>query len=80
MVTGTEWIYFLKQDSPKIYPAIKIRVERIDREQQIAILQINSTFNPVNDFSNKLFSFVTYGENVQSCFFERLMSVVYNEF
>lgn len=47
MMVGTEWIHFLDQDNPKIYPTIKVRVERIDKQQQIAVLQINSTFNPV---------------------------------
>ncbi|OZC12049.1 hypothetical protein X798_01230 [Onchocerca flexuosa] len=55
MMVGTEWVHFLEQDSPEIYPAIKLRVERIDRQRQIAILLINSTFSPVkNCFYNKL--------------------------
>uniref|UniRef100_A0A1I7VX57 Uncharacterized protein n=1 Tax=Loa loa TaxID=7209 RepID=A0A1I7VX57_LOALO len=47
MMAGTEWVHFLEQYSPKTYPVIKIRVERIDRQRQIAVLQINSTFNPI---------------------------------
>ncbi|CAG9534385.1 unnamed protein product [Cercopithifilaria johnstoni] len=48
MIAGTEWIHFLEQDNPKIYQTIKIRVERIDKQRHIAILQINSTFNPIS--------------------------------
>ncbi|VDK68404.1 unnamed protein product [Litomosoides sigmodontis] len=47
MVVGTEWIHFLEEDGPNTYPTIKIRVERIDKERQLAVLQINSTFNPI---------------------------------
>uniref|UniRef100_A0A1I8F1K1 Peptidase M11 gametolysin domain-containing protein n=2 Tax=Wuchereria bancrofti TaxID=6293 RepID=A0A1I8F1K1_WUCBA len=47
MMVGTEWVHFLEQDSPKVYPVIKVRVERIDKQRQVAVLQINSTFSPV---------------------------------
>lgn len=49
LMVGTEWMHFLEQDSPEVHPAIKLRVERIDRQRQIAILLINSTFNPVKN-------------------------------
>uniref|UniRef100_A0A915PH35 Uncharacterized protein n=1 Tax=Setaria digitata TaxID=48799 RepID=A0A915PH35_9BILA len=48
MMAGTEWVHFLEQDSSKIYQAIKIRVERIDKQRKIAIVHINSTFNPMS--------------------------------
>ncbi|VIO94139.1 Uncharacterized protein BM_BM10095 [Brugia malayi] len=47
MMVGTEWVHFLEQDSPEVYPVIKVRVERIDKQRQVAVLQINSTFNPI---------------------------------
>uniref|UniRef100_A0A8R1XL98 Metalloendopeptidase n=1 Tax=Onchocerca volvulus TaxID=6282 RepID=A0A8R1XL98_ONCVO len=53
LMVGTEWMHFLEQDSPEVHPAIKLRVERIDRQRQIAILLINSTFNPMSCRSTK---------------------------
>ncbi|MCP9261763.1 hypothetical protein DINM_005090 [Dirofilaria immitis] len=54
MMVGTEWVHFIQQETTQFYPTIKIRVERIDKQQQIAILLINSTFSPVK----KLFIFI----------------------
>ncbi|KAM3719332.1 DNA-directed RNA polymerase I subunit [Dirofilaria immitis] len=48
MMVGTEWVHFIQQETTQFYPTIKIRVERIDKQQQIAILLINSTFSPIS--------------------------------
>lgn len=80
MVAGTEWVYFFQQDDPKLFPSIKVRFERIDKERQVAVLQINSTFNTVNYFTHELLAFpLVIHYNNENCWeqqiFERLFCI-----